>query len=129
MSQLLDPVALASKMDGEIRQLPHPSTATIRSILRNYSLNIKEAEPKLVLEFSRQLLTKVGRRWIAYEIIANHRPAFCNLNQEMIEQLGTGIDSWWTVDSFARTISGPAWRDGLVSDRLIFNWANSSDRW
>jgi 3-methyladenine DNA glycosylase AlkD len=40
-----------------------------------------------------------------------------------------GINSWWSVDSFARTLAGPAWLNGQVSDRLIHQWAHSQDRW
>ena len=46
-----------------------------------------------------------------------------------MEELGQGINSWWTMDSFARTLSGPAWRDGLVRDELIVKWAHSPDLW
>jgi 3-methyladenine DNA glycosylase AlkD len=33
------------------------------------------------------------------------------------------------VDSFARTLSGPAWLHGQVSDALIHRWARSEDHW
>ena len=46
-----------------------------------------------------------------------------------MEEFGKGIDSWWSVDSFARTLAGPAWREGLISDRVIRRWASSDDYW
>ncbi len=33
------------------------------------------------------------------------------------------------VDSFARTLSGPAWLHGQVSDDLFHRWVRSEDRW
>ena len=49
--------------------------------------------------------------------------------QRKLEALGKGINSWSTVDAFARTLSGPAWRDGLIEDTSIREWAQSADRW
>jgi 3-methyladenine DNA glycosylase AlkD len=39
------------------------------------------------------------------------------------------MDSWWSVDSFARTLAGPAWLRRQVSDERIHRWARSEDRW
>ena len=33
------------------------------------------------------------------------------------------------MDSFARTLAGPAWLNGQVPDELIYRWAGSEDRW
>ncbi len=51
------------------------------------------------------------------------------LDAAEVETLGRGIDSWWSVDAFARIISGPAWREGLLQDSVIRRWAESDDRW
>ena len=59
----------------------------------------------------------------------DHREAFKSLDREKLETLGKGINSWWTVDSFARTLSGPAWLDGLISKKTIRDWAKSDDLW
>ena len=40
-----------------------------------------------------------------------------------------GVAGWGAVDGFARTISGPAWRDGLIGDEVIHRWARSPSRW
>jgi 3-methyladenine DNA glycosylase AlkD len=39
------------------------------------------------------------------------------------------MDSWDDVDSFARTLSGPAWLRGYVGDGVIAGWAHSDDLW
>jgi len=51
------------------------------------------------------------------------------LGEDEIEEFGQGINSWGTVDAFARRLSGPAWLMGQVSDELIHKWARSEDRW
>jgi 3-methyladenine DNA glycosylase AlkD len=66
---------------------------------------------------------------VAYELIKSHRGAFRSLGEAELEELGRGISSWWSVDSFARTLAGPAWLKGQVSDALIHRWAHSEDRW
>ena len=39
------------------------------------------------------------------------------------------MSSWDAVDGFARTLSGPAWLQGMASDALIRRWAMSDDLW
>ena len=46
-----------------------------------------------------------------------------------MEEFGQGIDSWWTVDAFARTLVGPVWLKGQVSNDLIQHWTHSDDLW
>jgi 3-methyladenine DNA glycosylase AlkD len=129
MELLPNPHLLASEMDTEIRHLPSQSTTDIRSIRRAYSQEITSASPEYVLEFARQLLFEHGQRWIAYEIIAGHMTAFHSLGAVELEELGQGIDSWWSVDAFARTLSGPAWLNGQIPDDLLFRWAHSTNPW
>ncbi|MEW5977914.1 MAG: DNA alkylation repair protein [Acidobacteriota bacterium] len=66
---------------------------------------------------------------MAYELIRYHPAAFKCLDKVTLEELGQGINSWWTVDAFARILSGPAWLQGQVSDQVILKWARSEDRW
>ena len=129
MDLLPDPCLLASEMDAEIRRLPRQYLPDMRSIRRAYSQKIKSASPEYVLEFARQLFFKHGQCWNAYEIIAGHKAAFCSLGAAELEELGQGINSWWTVDAFARILSGPAWLNGQIADDLILQWASSSDPW
>ena len=51
------------------------------------------------------------------------------LTTERIERLGRGIDNWASVDTFAVTIAGPAWRKGQLDDDVVQRWAKSPDRW
>ena len=123
------PAELAAAFDLEQHALAIHKTNTERAVCRKYTSLIRQAPPEYVLAFTRQLLFTHGQRWQAYEIIAAHKATFCGLSTDELEELGQGINSWWSVDSFARTLSGPAWRDGLIFDELIVKWAGSPDLW
>ena len=68
-------------------------------------------------------------RIFAYELLHHHKATMGALRERDIRKLGQGIDSWGTVDAFAMYISGPAWRDGRLSDAELTRWARSRDRW
>lgn len=120
---------IASEIDVEIRSLPIRNTPSERAILRKYSTILKKASPDLVLDLTRELVKSYGYRSFPYELIENHKETHRSLGRPELEELGQGINSWWSVDSFARTLVGPVWRDGQVTDDLIHAWAHSSDRW
>jgi 3-methyladenine DNA glycosylase AlkD len=123
------PAELATAFNAENRALAIHITDTERLICRKYINLVKEAPPEYVLSFARQLLFSYGHRWQAYEVIAAHKATFRSLGADELEGLGQGINSWWSTDSFARTLSGPAWRDSLVGDELIVKWAGLPDLW
>jgi 3-methyladenine DNA glycosylase AlkD len=120
---------IASAIEAEIEALPVRNTPNQRTIRRRYSHAFKQGSPDFVLRLAKRLCEVDDYRWFAYELIENHPAAFKLLDEAALEDLGQGINSWWTVDAFARTLSGPAWRNGQVSDQLIFRWARSENRW
>lgn len=120
---------LASKMDAEIRALDVRNTLNVRAIRRAYSRQLKRAEATFVLDLARDLLETHAHGWVAYELIRDHEAAFQSIGEAELEEHGRDIDSWSSVDSFARTLAGPAWLHGQVSDALIHRWAHSEDRW
>ena len=109
--------ATAKAILADIQALPNPNTPNVRKLRKTYSQKLKDAAPEFILDLALELLDT--QRWFGYELIADHPGAFCSLNPEILESLGAGIDSWWTVDAFGRTLTGPAWLEGLVSDDLI----------
>ena len=119
----------ASEIDAELRQLPLLNIPVGRDIRRKYSQKLKQEKPEVVMALAKELIETYGYRWIAYELIRNHPATFCGIGADELEALGQGINSWWTVDSFARTLSGPAWFLGIISDELIHSWAVSADPW
>ena len=121
--------ALAAQIDAEIRALPVQNTPNIRVVRRKYSRELRGATATYVLDLARELLASYDHRWVAYELIGEHPAAFASLGEVELVELGQGIDSWWTVDAFARILSGPAWLRGQVDDRLIQAWASSANRW
>ncbi len=123
------PAELAKAFNAEHGALVVHNTDSERGIVRKYATLTREAPAEYVLDFARQLLFSYGHRWQAYELIAAHKAAFRALGVTELEELGQGINSWWATDSFARTLSGPLWRDGLVGDELFIQWASSPDLW
>jgi 3-methyladenine DNA glycosylase AlkD len=124
-----DPQDVAAQFDREIRALPRRDTANQRAVLRRHARALKAVSPERVMDLARRLLYTYGYREWAYELIASHRAAFATLDAAALEELGAGINSWDSVDVFARTLSGPAWLRGQISDDTIIRWAQSSDRW
>ena len=123
------PAELAAAFDAEHKALPVHNTSSERAIIRKYISILRQAPSEYVMAFARELLFSKGLRWQAYEVLAAHHGAFHNLGETQLEELGQGINSWWTVDAFARTLSGPAWQVGLVPDELFVRWAHSPDLW
>lgn len=114
---------------AECEALPVRNTPSLRLIRRKYSRMLLGVEGDLVLQIARELRQTGRYRWIGYELVRAHPAAFRRLGAAQLEDLGWGMDSWWTVDAFARTLSGPAWLAGQVSDELILKWAHAPERW
>jgi 3-methyladenine DNA glycosylase AlkD len=76
-------------------------------------------------------LSKTDRtlRWLAYELVLNHRETARSLDIAAIEALAAGLNSWDGVDTFGLYISGPAWRERQINDADIKRWAQSDDLW
>ena len=135
MEKTWDPVnvaPLAAEIDTRIQALPVRNSPNVRAVRREYSKRLMNAPADFVLALATTLLHAYGYRGtssIAYELISYHSPAFMSLDVTKIEALGQGIDSWHSVDGFARLISGPAWLEGLISHDVIHRWALSPDLW
>ena len=125
----VNPVALAAEIDARLRALPDQNTPNRRAIRREYSRMLRNADPSLILDVARELYNRYDQQGIARELILCHKRAFGCLGEAEVEEFGRGINSWWSVDGFARDLAGRAWREGQVSDALIHQWAHSPDRW
>ena len=113
-----------------MRALPVKNTLAERAALRGYARRLAAAPPEFILTLAKELI-RLGDdcRWLGYELVAGHRAAFRLVGEAELAEFGRGINSWWTVDAFARTLAGPAWLKGQVSDGLVLGWAHSPDRW
>ena len=129
------PSEAAARIEADVAALPQRTTATVRKVRREHSRELKLHDAAFIIEVARALLARdrrsgrSGLRWVAFEIIRNHKPAFESLDDALLEELGQGMHSWDTVDDFSRTLSGPAWLHGMASDELIRRWAKSDDLW
>ncbi|MDQ2938100.1 MAG: DNA alkylation repair protein [Acidobacteriota bacterium] len=114
-----------------VQTLPSPNTSAIRNVRRQFSKRMANAEPQLVLELALRLIDLPGFefRFIAYELVQQHRAAFSHLDAPAIEKLGKDIDSWVAVDCFACYLAGPAWRERQINDSVVRRWSRSKDRW
>lgn len=125
----------AAQIAADIAALPQRSAATVRKVRRSHSRALRTVDAASVIDIARALLARdrsggrSGLRWVAYELIRNHKPAFESMNDVLLDELGQGMSSWDTVDDFSRTLSGPAWLRGLASDALISGWAASDALW
>jgi 3-methyladenine DNA glycosylase AlkD len=124
-----DAKAIATEIDAQIQALPKQNTPNVRAVRRRYSKRLETASPEFVLALAREWLAHYTHRWVAYELVRYHKGAFASLDAADLEELGQGIDSWWSVDAFASVLSGPAWLNGQISDQVIHRWARSEDRW
>ena len=120
---------IATEIHNQLQSLPVRNAPNVRSVRRAFSRALRREDGHRVGEVARELRLEYGYRSVPYELILAHQAAFRLLGERELEELGRGVDSWWSVDSFARTLSGPAWRDGLIGDGVILKWARSQDKW
>jgi 3-methyladenine DNA glycosylase AlkD len=123
--------ALTRQIIKQISALPDASVPSVRSVRRQVTKQIRSYSSESVVSLALGLLRKQSTvlRWFAYELILFHAAALRSLNEETLQSLGEGLDSWVAVDTFACYLSGPAWREHQESDRLILDWTRSTDRW
>jgi 3-methyladenine DNA glycosylase AlkD len=125
----LDPDKFAENIVKELESLPLMKTAPMRRVRQEHSKRLKAEDAAFVFRVASKIIDSGKHRWVAYELIHDHAQAFQSLDTGLLAELGRGMNSWAEVDSFSRTLSGPAWRDGIISLETIRGWARSDDRW
>ena len=125
----MEALEMAARIVRELDACDEQRAEPLRQLRRAHSRELRSRPGAFVLEVAHAIVAEDKHRWIAYELIFAHEAAYHSLNREEVEALGLGIDSWWSVDAFARTLSGPAWRDGLLQADAIREWARSTDFW
>ena len=121
----------AGEIAAQLEALPERNAEALRRVRRAISRQIEGEQPGVVLDLALALLGTgaLGSHVIAYELILHHPTALSALRAADIERLGSSMQSWGEVDTFACYIAGRAWRMGRISDRLIARWARSTNRW
>ncbi len=124
-------IHVAEELLERLRQLRGRNTQEIRSMRREFTKRLKSSLPEQVMSIAEKLLESPEgvRRWVAYELIHHHEPAFAQINTQTLEQLGRGISSWDQTDAFGIYLAGPVWLARQIADGVIHKWARSSDRW
>src|SRR5688572_16917770 len=125
------PSITPAAIDARVAALPDLSAPRLRELRRELSRAISSASPDEILSLASALVERGGDvdRFFAYEIVATHTPTMKSLTAQGVRELGRGISTWVGVDTFACYVSGPAWREGRLSDSEIARWARSTDRW
>jgi 3-methyladenine DNA glycosylase AlkD len=127
----MDVARLAAQVKHHISVLPNLNTPTVRVLRRYYTHVVQDATPAEMVRLALRLIDgpDIVRRFMAYELLANHGPALASLRRRDLERLGAGLDSWGAVDTFACYLAGRAWRQRQIGDRVVHAWARSPDRW
>lgn len=122
--------ALVEAIEARVERMPVRNAPSLRALRREYSKRIEAIEALDVVKIAAALIARRRvPRFIADELISSRPDALGTLDRTQIERLGSGISSWDQVDCFACYLSGPAWREGLIDDELIAEWARSKNRW
>lgn len=132
----MDVDSLVVEILARLRALPNYRLANVRALRRAYSKRLAKALPDDILALALRLLDEPGfeprnfePRFIAYELLHHHRAALQILRAKEMALLARGLDSWYSVDTFAPLVAGPAWRAGQIPDSFVHRWARSKDVW
>jgi 3-methyladenine DNA glycosylase AlkD len=103
----------------------------IRGVVRDLARLTRDRPPAFVLRLALALVRRgsLEARQVGYELIGRRADALALVDRAMAERLGRGNDNWASVDAFATTVTGPAWRRGHLRDSDLLAWARSSDPW
>ena len=119
----------AEALLAEANGLALRNTPALRALRRVRSAAWRGQTPAFIFGVAADLQARRAYRWLGYELIRHHRAAFTSLDDQTLDRLSAGLDSWDVVDAFARILSGPSWAHGLATDTLIDGWSNADDRW
>jgi hypothetical protein len=121
----------AEEISERIFLLESFTTESIRNLRREFSKRLARSAPRFVVDVALRLLEHhtFEHRFVAYELVCSHPGALASLGEKDLKLLGRGLCGWNSVDMFACYLSGPAWRERQVSDRVIHRWAHLRDRW
>jgi 3-methyladenine DNA glycosylase AlkD len=115
-----------SELVRRLRAAP-PNVAGWRAERKRISKEVAPLDRSALLDLAHHLIQARIPRFVAYELVLNHKPTLSSITRAEVERLGKGIGSWADVDSFACYISGQAWREGNITDAAVRAWARSDD--
>ena len=113
----------------EVEASTDRSTAALRRIRKRYSREMKPLDRSVVLGAAAALMDTPTPNWLAFELVHFHGESLAGLDEGELHSFASSLGSWGEVDAFACYLSGPAWREGQVSDQWIEERARSEDRY
>jgi 3-methyladenine DNA glycosylase AlkD len=126
-----DPIAdVRAEVDGKAPSLAKQTTAEIRDMRRAWSVLLKDAPARAIVDFACELVERKDvPHFVAFEFVQNHAAALASITADDLKRLGKGLDSWSAVDAFSCYVAGLAWRAGQIENDEIERWTESPDRW
>jgi len=103
----------------------------IRRVVRDIARLTRDQPPVAILRLALALSGKgsIEGRQVGYELLSCRVDALAQVDRRVALRLGRGNDNWASVDAFATSVTGPAWRLGFLHDRDVLAWARSGDPW
>jgi 3-methyladenine DNA glycosylase AlkD len=122
---------IAVELIDAITDLTDRSTPSVRRLRREYSRRLRDLSGDFVRTVALAVAEAAvaGALHVACELIAEHRKAFAGLKAKDLKRLCARVADWGSVDLFGTTVAGQAWREGILSDATVLQWAQSADRW
>lgn len=126
----VDAKALAEEIASRVEALPVQNVPSVRAVRREYTKRLKNEVPKDIVKLAKELYRRKRiHRFVADELITYHKGALATLSERDVVAFGRSMASWDQVDCYGGYISGPAWRTGIIDDKLVVSWTESPDRW
>src|SRR5262245_61792454 len=137
---VMAPIEVAKTLRTRLSALPDRSVERLRKLRRQLSREWHSLTPREVIRIAGCALDSSAAprgappwgappKWFVYELLHHHDAAMAKLTFAQVKRLGRGLDGWGEGDPLGLYVSGPAWRDGRITDANVHAWARSRDRW
>ena len=127
----MSPQQIVDGLRADVQMLPKRDTPSLRAVRKSWSSKLKGSPEADVIAAAQALERGAGQggKWIAYELIRFHPPAFAAVGEPEVEDFVGRVASWYATDAFGTILSGPLWAKGRLPDGLIEAWSRSENRW
>lgn len=103
----------------------------LKIILKALKSGFKEVTIEKHIHFAKELVNTdiLECQHIAYEFLGKNTKAIKSLTKQDVLDLAKNLDNWVSVDTYSCYVAGLAWKERIISDDLIKEWAESQDKW
>jgi 3-methyladenine DNA glycosylase AlkD len=122
---------VATRYRAEIAALTKRDTPHLRALRKVWSQALKPEPGEHVIAVVEALeaVSPQESKWLAYELIRNHKAAFAEVSLLLVERFAGRAASWYAVDALGTILTGPLWAAGRLPDALVDDWSRSENRW